>query len=702
MNCVRLLSLLAVVCLLAAAPAALATGVRYAGAAALLIEPENSYYGYDFTIQAALMRRGLEVVSAPPTVLADPVKLQPYDLVVTNLKRAFTPEQVAGLKAYVAAGGAVYGNWGGPMSCPELLHLGGLSNAHSVYIQELSLPDSPLTAGLGPQRWVFPQFAGHARLGDKGHEMVAFTRTEGLEVARDAAGHCLGALREVGAGRCAWLGFCPSNYRFLTADSRQADAVLDNLLTWLLPRGGKTRPLPATFQVCLPRGAKIGAVTRDGRPLAACPTSTLGSLVTVTVPTAGLPEGKSTTVQVACTLPAGPHLETWLHDPIASSFNAFAPTEAAQFFTDLRVAVVQPLLRYEGGSCCYLRGLAGDVPRERFAKYPGDLLAEYVQACQARGVKVIGGLYLDWKRFERNLAEAPPFVGKGEAVPERKLGQRLCPLDPEVQEHNLAIIANVLTNYPALDGLILDDNFEFHQRPCHCAACRERFAAACRREGRQVADLTAEADAEGPVWKAFWQGETLAFCKRVHDLCAAHGKPVGGWTGQRGPLAFRGIFDFAGNMVYSEPAYAVAPLFELSGDFPVVTLLWGMDRRPAEMEADVVAAIRAGSPTVGFWVTFNKQAGVTDNPWSLGSQPTGGFTLNPGCLTAIQRSFVAAEQTWRDYYRDHLIRGDARLVVTQAKLEPKRLTVTIKRLAQPTAQRVVGPVDLSGLATQKP
>jgi len=377
---------------------------------------------------------------------------------------------------------------------------------------------------------------------------------------------------------------------------------------------------------------------------------------------------------------------------------SFEPAEAADFLATLHVAVVQPLLRYEGGSSCYLRGIPGDRPRERFTQYQGDLLTDYVKACHARGIKVVGGLYLDWRRFEQHLDDAPAHVAKNDPSPERKLGQPVCPLNGGVWEHNLSIVRTLLDNYPDLDGVILDDNFEFDRDPCYCPDCLARFAAYCERQPGASNPRT-EVEAGGALWRAFWKEQVLSFCKRIHDLCAAHGKPVGGWTAQRGPIAFRGVFDFAGDMVYVEPPCSVAPLWPQIGDFPVVTLLWGMNRRPEGMEADVVEAIRAGSDTVGFWIQYARQEGVTDNPWSLGWTSQQGFALTPGSLGAIERAFAGAEQAWRDYYRDNLIQGDARFVITRARLEREGLTVAIQRLDHPASQRVMGPIDLAGLST---
>ena len=146
-----------------------ADSALFAGYRALVVRPENSYYDYDSVIQSELLRRGVEVVWGEPENLADPEALKQYDLVATNIKRSFAPEQVAGLKAYLAAGGALYGSWGGPMGCAELLEFCGLRNARSVYIKEITVLDSPMTKGLGECRLPFPEWVGHV------HVAVSYT-----------------------------------------------------------------------------------------------------------------------------------------------------------------------------------------------------------------------------------------------------------------------------------------------------------------------------------------------------------------------------------------------------------------------------------------------------------------------------------------------------------------------------------------------
>ncbi|MCC7491773.1 MAG: hypothetical protein IT204_05475 [Fimbriimonadaceae bacterium] len=671
----------------------LGAGPRWPGATALVVKPENSYNSYDFTIAAALLSRGWTVTDGPPDELTDPARLARYDLVVTNLKRSFTPAQVAGLTAYVTAGGGWYGNWGGPMACPELLALCGLRRARSVYLHELVFSESPLTAGLVAPRWAFPAFAGHLKLDAKGSEMVAFDQVAGTLVARDVAGNCLGTVQQVGQGRAAVLGFCPSNYRFLTDDSAQAAAVLDNLLSWLLPAGPRPQPLPSTVRVCLPRGAVVTGLAVDGRRLTAPGVQVVGSLATVTVPLGDLAVDQTATIRLDAAWPrTGRQIERWIHDPSACAFTAFDPPQAADFLATLHATVSQPLLRYEGGGLNCRLGIPGDRPRGRCTTYPGDLFADYVNACHARGIQVVGGLYLDWKRFETHLKDAPLRVAADRAAPVAKVGAPVCPLGDGVWEHNLGIVRHLLASYPDLDGVILDDNFEFDQHPCYCAACLAKFAAWCAADPNRREALPAAGD---PAWRSFWVERKLAFCRAVRELCAARGKPVGGWTQQRGPLALRGVFDFAGDMVYLEPPRSVAPLWPQLGDFPVTTLLWGMNRQPAGLAADLREAIQAGSSAVGFWIQFRRTAEASDNPWSLSWTDAAGFTLTPGSLAAIERSFGEAEQTWRDYYQQNLIQGDPRYVVAGAQGDATGLTLTVRRQGQPAPLRVAGAVDLT-------
>jgi len=668
---------------------------------ALVVLPENSYWSYDSATYGALCQLGMDVEWGDPAALEDPKVLGQYDLVATNIKRSFTPAQVAGLKAYLADGGALYGSWGGPWTCPELLRLCGASAARSVYIREMTLLESPLTKGIGERHLPFPPWSGYVALRTNGHEMVAFDYVDGLRVAKDSEGRCLGILKEHGKGRSAVLGFAPEQYKFIIPDRKLTDQMLENLLGWLIPKGTTPRSWSNVIKVSLPRRAEIISVSVNGTPVETPVAKPVGSLKTLSLPVTAIGAGQTATVRVAYKpLTKARNVETWVHNPCGEFLHAFeTPAQAAEFLTALHATVVQPLLRYPGGSICY-RGIPGDTPRGNVAKYSGDYLAEYIVECHKRGIKVIGGLYLDWKKYPQINQTAPALIEKNG---EPAKGDLLCPVNPKVQERNLDVVRNLVGNYK-LDGLILDDNFEFDRHPCYCDYCKGQFRAYCEKKGAAYKDPSSASatDVEfAALWKSYWKDVVFSFLGKVREACVARGLPVGGWCdGDTGSVRLAKDFDFLGGMVYVAPPSSVRGPLQRLGNCGFVTLLWGMNRRPADMEEEVVEAIRAGSTDVGFWMGFKRMEGSKDK-WEVGTDmknvKADSYVLMPGTLDAVARSFGRAEEEWLSYYRDNILGGDPRFVVVSARLERDTLTLVVKNLGQCSERRVMGPVDLSAI-----
>jgi hypothetical protein len=691
-----------------AQPAPGAGPMSLAGYRALVVRPENSYYDYDSVIQAELRRRDAEVVWGEPASLADPEALKPYDLVATNIKRSFTPEQVAGLKAYLAVGGALYGSWGGPMGCAELLESCGVRQARSVYIKEITLLDSPLSKSLGECRLPFPEWVGHVRVDAAtkegvGLEMVAFDFVDGTLAARDVEGRCLGVLKEHGLGRSAVLGFGPENGKCITQDRKLADRLLDNLLAWLMPRGPRSQAATGLVEVNLPRRAKVLAVSVNGTPVEQPQLKVNGSLRTLSLPVAALGANETATVKITYEpLARTRQVETWIHNCCGEMVRGFnSPVQAADFLVSLGATVVQPLLRYDSGGTLFRSCVSGDTPNRMIAAYAGDYLAEYVDACHQRGIKVVGGLYMTWKKSAAINATTGPLLEKNGAAAQ---DQRACPLDAALQARNLEVVSQFLDQYPKLDGLILDDNFEFDGHPCYCAACKVRFRTYCEKNGLACAD-PATAPVEnleiGRAWKAFWGGEAQSFARRVRAICTTRNQPLGGWcSGGMAALRLSQVFDFLGAMVYTSPVSMVRqPLSALPEDRGYVTLLWGMNRRPADLEAEMLEAIQAGSTAVGFWIGFDACAECDDTPWRVGTKgrKPGAFELTPGSLEAIARAFARAEADWLAFYRDNVVRGDRRLAVVSGRVTREELTLTLRQTEQLAAPRQSGAVDVSAL-----
>jgi hypothetical protein len=185
------------------AAAARGEDLSFAGTRVLVVQPENSW-GWDSAIFGALLTKGFDVTYGPPPLLEDPAKLAQFELVATNIKRTFTPAQVEGIRTYLASGGALYGSWGGPMGCPEILKTCGIRSARSEYLREWTLLESPLAAGVVRRKLVIPEFMGHVKVNVlKGVETVCVEPAAGdaVVVARDSEGHSLGVLRPCGRSR---------------------------------------------------------------------------------------------------------------------------------------------------------------------------------------------------------------------------------------------------------------------------------------------------------------------------------------------------------------------------------------------------------------------------------------------------------------------------------------------------------------------
>jgi len=113
-------------------------------------------------------------------------------------------------------------------------------------------------------------------------------------------------------------------------------------------------------------------------------------------------------------------------------------------------------------------------------------------------------------------------------------------------------------------------------------------------------------------------------------------------------------------------------------------LLWGTDRPPADLEAEAIEAIRAGSSTIGFWILAEE-----------GGPKARRFHNTKGSFAAIARALAAAPKQWLAFYRDSIITGDARFAVTQASLGREKLSLTVKNLGRKAERRLECPLDLS-------
>jgi len=125
------------------------------------------------------------------------------------------------------------------------------------------------------------------------------------------------------------------------------------------------------------------------------------------------------------------------------------------------------------------------------------------------------------------------------------------------------------------------------------------------------------------------------------------------------------------------------------GDRGYITLLWGTDRDPAELEAETIEAIRAGSSTVGFWVLAEE-----------GGPKAQTFHMREGSFAVIARALRSAEMQWLAFYQDNLVTRDARFAVTKVCLGREELSLTVKNLGRRAERRFDSPVGLSAVEYQ--
>ena len=110
----------------------------FEGLRALVIWAQPSW-GWDAAVYGALEERGFDVTHATVEAIDRPDFRQRFDIVATNIQRSFSGSQVKALNDFISQGGALYGTWGGPMSCPQLKQTCKVAGTKSVRIMSIKL-----------------------------------------------------------------------------------------------------------------------------------------------------------------------------------------------------------------------------------------------------------------------------------------------------------------------------------------------------------------------------------------------------------------------------------------------------------------------------------------------------------------------------------------------------------------------------------
>jgi len=669
---------------LVGASAATATVGTFEGYNALVVQPENSW-GWDSAVFGALEERGFRVTygALPDSAAA----LSRFDLVALSIKRDLTPPEDAALREYVRSGGALYGSWGGPFGASEFLRdVCRVQSWRSLHLMQMRLLESPLAAGIAARDVAFAQRAGHQTAAADGWEIVSLHPGEGgIPVAEDAEGDALGVLAQCGEGRAAVLGFGPEQDKYF-ADAALGPRLFDNLLAWLLEAKLRAGYLPESgaVEIALPARAEVLAVHVNGERVAAPQVRVVGSVKRVTLDVSKCRPHETLRVRISYgPLPRARNVETIIHLPWNTlQAAADSPQALAEYLQGLGATTCQPLLRDSFGKAWY-RGMPEDNPDDKVVVgYAGDFLADLVRECHDRGIRVIGGIYLDNATPLRQYPGVQRRDREGQPVKDQWGRTLACFNDPRALEHNLATVDQLLQNYD-LDGVMLDDNFELETNDCFCPYCREGFRAYCAREGAAYEDpAQSSAPAVQRLWRAYRQEATRDLVTRIRERTAAHHAALGGWvevgmdaTHLAGPL------DLLGGMVYMSPPRAVRGPLSVVGACPYICLLWAPDTPPERMEQECREAVYAGSPVVGFWTRGDD----------------GGYRMDDARSAAITRSFGAVESQWRAFYRDTIVTGDPRFEVTAGALTTEDLSLTLRNTGQRVAERVGGHLDLGPL-----
>lgn len=361
---------------------------------------------------------------------------------------------------------------------------------------------------------------------------------------------------------------------------------------------------------------------------------------------------------------------------------ADSPARLAQYLASLNATVCMPLLRGGFGHAWY-KGMPEDEHDDVLVKqYEGNFLADLIRECHQRGIKVVADVYFDNATPVREYPDVKRLNRQGEEVKDRYSRTQACFNNPRGQEHNLATVEHLLSNYD-LDGVALDDNFELNKNDCYCEYCKNGFREYCESRRMTYEDPSAASDpAVRRHWRRYQCAATRSLVAKVRRIASAHGVPAGAWVsvGMDATHLREGL-DFLGGMVYETPPRAARAPLSVLGDCGFICLLWAPDAPPQMIEREAHEAVHAGCAAVGFWIRGKD----------------GGYEMDPHRTEAMRRALGSVEQEWLDFYQDNILGGDLRFVVVDGQVGAEQLTLRIRNTGKLVAGRKAGQLDLSAL-----
>ncbi|MBO4632552.1 MAG: hypothetical protein J5858_11575, partial [Lentisphaeria bacterium] len=464
--------------------------------------------------------------------------------------------------------------------------------------------------------------------------------------------------------------------------------MLEKIYSVLLPYPPRNPDRSGKADLALPSICRLETVKINGKTVSA-PVRPFGSVQWVKLPLEQLKPGEEAEAVIDFRKNAAKNIIPAIAFPNGNHIYLDRPSDWIDFMKYMHAESVYSLLHNTYGFVYYAKAIPGAIPKIN-PNYKGDFLQDFLTLAKENGITLNGGFYFSFSKIAKDKTK-PTRIGKdGKPF---KNGIRVCLLDEKVREQSLASLRQMLKDYPGIDRLELDDNFEMDgKKSCYCARCLEKFHQ--EYPGKQ-------AGPDSPEWDRFWRHQGEILLQQVLKITRAAGKKLNGarkmWVEEGNTHSYLSRHCA---MIYEFPAFGCSEGIRVLPERGAYsTILWGMERDLKEIDKDVREAVFGGSVMISYWLHFFRRKDA-DNRWGVGTPqnyeemklPNG--RLLHGTFEAVSRAYSRLEDHFRDYLAQYLLQGDSRYTVTKAVMDDHQLRVTIRNTGKLTSA-VTGPVDFS-------
>lgn len=647
--------------------------------------------------RGAFRLHNIAMTEAGPEILEKPEEMLKYDAVFLGNRPVYTDAQAAGLEKYLASGGTLYATWGVGTNNPRLLKLFGIKQRKSQWLLNIKL-DEGFWGKITPDNnvplntwWGFRK--PMKRDGGTGHEMVTLEPADsGSKVIMWSETDVpLGLVREYpGGGRALLLGITPENNTYYKNGRQITLKMLHKIYAFLFNKPPRKPDFSGQVEVSVPATVEVSSVKVGGKEVKTR-FRPEGSVKLAQLDLKNLKPGESAEVVIDFRKTRKGNVLRFITFPNGNHIYFDHPAELIKFVRYMNADSLSSQCRNATGIAFYSKSYPGD--RQKLSSYQGDFLKDFYVMAKREGIGTSGFFY--------QVMNKRPDVQKytvrldKDGKPARN-GRRYCQLDEKLREHNLNSFRQFTKDYPEVDGLSLDDNFEMEGtfNCCYCKNCLDKFRKAY--PGKKPGS-------HSPEWQKFWADEGEKLLMQLVAIAKEAGKPLGGarqmWVK---PGKVHKYLTHHGAMVYEWPALGCSEGIRVLPAFAQYrTILWGMERLDlSDIDPEVRECVFSGASSLGYWLHFYKRNDA-DNPWNIGMPqedkemklPNG--RLMHGTFAAVSKALANTEKHYADYLAQYLLRGDNRCTVTDAVMTDSQLRLTIKNTGKITAP-VSCKVDFGG------